>query len=206
MDIPLEVYLRPTRLIDCGARSIKEKAQDLTKGQRTTVEKARSLFYFVRDGIKYNPYPPFGHPELYGASLTLARGEGYCVQKAILLAALARAAGTPARLRFAAIRNHLSPRKLVEVMGTNLFIWHGYDELFIEDKWVKATPTFDAKMCQKNRIIPVEFDGENDAVFHSHNRDGKLHIEYVKDHGHYQDVPLDRILAFFKAYGVQDIE
>ena len=198
----MEKYLRPTPTIDCDNESIKENAQNLIKGQQQVIDKAKSLFYFVRDEIKYNPYVQFDLLEDYQASKTLERGDGFCIQKAVLLAALARAAGIPARLRHADIRNHLIPDKLMEIMGTNLFAFHGYDELYIEGKWIKATPAFDLKMCQENRIIPVEFDGKGDAIFHSHNLDGKLHIEYIQGHGHYDDLPFDKILdTAIQTYG-----
>lgn len=198
----MEQYLKPTPTIDCDTSSIKEKAQDLTKQQEKVIEKAKSLFYFVRDDIKYHMHLPQHLLEHYRASWILDRGQGYCVQKAVLLVALARAVGIPARLRFADIRNHLVSKELAEQMMTDLFVYHAYGELYIEGKWVKATPAFDRKMCQEKRIIPVEFDGKNHAMFHSHNRDGKLHIEYVRDHGHYQDVPLDEILdARIQTYG-----
>jgi len=196
-------YLRPTPAIDCDSASIKRKAEDLTKGQYEARDKARSLFYFVRDEIKYRPHIVSDLLEDYRASKILHTGEGWCVQKAVLLAALARAAGIPARLHLADIRNYLVSDRLKELMGTNLFVYHGYDELYIEGKWVKATPAFDLKMCQDNRIVPVEFDGKSDAIFHSHNVDGELHIEYVEDHGCYQDLPLDEILtAFAQVYGL----
>ena len=207
MSLPIEEYLKPTSFIDCGANSIKEKAQALTNGQGQISDKARSLFYFVRDKIKYNMYSPFYLPEYYRASTILRRREGYCVQKAVLLAALARATGIPTRLRFADIRNHALSPKAAEAIGTNLLVCHAYDELHIDGKWVKTAPTFDIKTCQENRIIPVEFDGKNDAIFHSHNQDGKLHIEYVHDHGHYQDVPLDEILnAWTQAYSSERVK
>ena len=207
MNLPIEEYLKPTSSIDCEANSIKEKAQDLTKGQEQITEKARSLFYFVRDEIKYNMYSPFHLPEHYRASTILDRGEGYCVQKAALLAALARAVGIPTRLRFADIRNHTLTKKAAETLGTNLLVYHAYDEFYIGGRWIKAAPTFDIKMCQENRIIPVEFDGKNDALLHSHNQDGKLHIEYVRDYGSYQDVIVDEILdALNKTYGVERVE
>ena len=198
MSFTVAEYLKPTDIIDCEARSIKEKAQDLTRGQREITERAKSLFYFVRDEIKYNLYVPHYLPEHYRASATLSRGEGYCVQKAVLLAALARAIGMPTRLRFADIRNYLIPEKLEAERGTNIFFYHGYDEFYIEGRWVKAAPTFDLKICQKNRLIPVEFNGKNDAILHPRNQDGKLHIEYIHDHGYYQDVPLDDILSVQK--------
>ena len=195
-------YLEATPFIDCDAWSIKGKAQYLTRGQEKAIDKTRSLFYFVRDEIRYNPYSPHYSLGHYVASTILQRREGYCVQKAVLLAALARAVGILSRLRFADIKNYHVPKKLAEQMGTNLFVYHGYDELFIERRWVKATPAFDLRMCQENHIIPIEFDGKNHAIFHSHNQDGKLHIEYVRDHGHYQDAPLQEIIdAATRAYG-----
>ena len=186
-------YLKPTFFVDCNNKLIQQKTVYLTKEREDITDKAKSLFYFVRDEIKYNFYTPKSLPEHYRASNILSQREGYCVQKAVLLCALARAAGIRARLGFATIRNNIVPEKLSKVMGTNIFVYHGYVELHIEGKWVKATPTFDIRMCEENRIIPVEFDGKNDAMFHSHNRDGKLHIEYLTDLGRYNDIPLDKI-------------
>ena len=30
-------------------------------------------------------------------------------------------------------------------MGTDLFVYHGYAELFLDGKWVKATPAFNVE-------------------------------------------------------------
>jgi len=187
----MERYLKATATIDCETSSIKEKAQSLTGGGEQIVEKAKRLFYFVRDEIKYNPYSALYPIE---ASATLERGSGFCVQKAVLLVALARATKIPARLGFADIRNHIIPEKLAKVLRTDLFVYHGYAELYIEGKWVKATPAFDLKLCQKNRLIPVEFDGRHDAMLPSHNLDGKIYIQYVEDRGYYDDLPFDTII------------
>lgn len=186
-------YLKPTPIIDCDHWIIKEKADELTKRQKEVKEKARNLFYFVRDGIKYDPYMPRYLQEHFRASNTLVRKDGFCVQKAVLLVALSRAVGIPARIGFAVIRNHLLPEKMAKMIHGNTLPEHGYAELYLRDRWIKTTPVFDLGMCQKNRIVPVEFDGENDAKFHSHNQDGQLHIEYVMDRGPYDDVPLDAI-------------
>jgi len=191
--LKMEKYLKSTFFIDCDTSSIKEKAQQLTEGRRQNVAKAKSLFYFVRDEIRYNPYLPKYLREDFRASKVLSTGDGYCVQKAVLLVALARAAGIPSRLGFAMIRNNLMPYKLCEVMKTNIFPWHGYAELYLKGKWVKATPAFDLKMCQENNIVPVEFDGQIDAKFNLYNREGKLHIEYLMDRGLFDDVPLAQI-------------
>jgi transglutaminase-like putative cysteine protease len=194
----MEEYLCCTSFIDCDHQSVIKKAAHLTKGQERVTEKSVSLFYFVRDEIKYNPYLFTTLPENLRATATLQKGEGFCVQKAVLLAALSRSVGIPARLRFADIKNHIVPKKLAEMMPTDLFLWHGYNELHIDGKWVKVTPTFDIKMCRENQIVPVEFDGKKDSVFHSHTLDGRLHIEYIRDHGHYRDVPLDKIVDCYR--------
>jgi len=189
----LEKYLKPTSTFDSDSESIEEKAREFTQGKKDAIEKARALFYFVRDGISYNIYVPKHMPEHFRASNTLARGKGYCVQKAVLLVALARAAGIPARLGCAKIRNYLVPPKVLEILKSDIFPWHGYAELYLDGKWVKATPAFDLKMCQEYRLIPVEFDGRNDARFHPLNLDGESHIEYLLDRGPFDDVPLAEI-------------
>jgi transglutaminase-like putative cysteine protease len=190
----LERYLRPTFVIDSDNQLVKGKAWDLTKGQEDPADEAKSLFYFVRDQIKYNMYVPFHLLEHYKASTILRKGEGYCVQKAVLMAALARATDIPARLGFADIVNHLLPEKFLEIYGTNLLVYHGFTELYLSDIWIRVTPIFDADMCRKHRIIPVDFDGKTDARFHQVNQDGKLHIEYVRYYGSFEDLPLDRML------------
>lgn len=190
----MERYLRPTPTIDCDNELIKEKARNLTENQKDVAGKAQSLFYFVRDEISYSIYVLSDLPEYYRASRTMENGEGFCIQKAVLMAALARAVGIPARLCLAAIRNHQAPAKVTELFRGNLFPTHGYNELYIEGKWIKAAPTFNLKLCQKNRFIPVEFDGKHDVTLPSRNLDGELHIEYIQDHGHFDDLPFDLIV------------
>ena len=203
----LDLYLRPTFAIDSNSEVIEEKAALLTEKCNSQKEKAKELFYFVRDELKYNPYLALGSIEDYRASKTLQRGEGFCIQKAVVLAALARAVGIPARLGFADIRNYLASKELMEMMGTNLFVYHGYSELWLNNKWVKATPAFNIEMCNKFDIKPVEFDGVTDGVFHERNKKGELHIEYVKYHGTYADLPFKEIMQAFKdQYLVTDKE
>jgi transglutaminase-like putative cysteine protease len=204
----MDRYLRPTFVVDCDSPSIKEKSGNLTEDHEDNIRKAQSLFYFVRDEIKYNLYVSRSLPEHFRASNTLSGGDGYCVQKAVLLVALARAAGIPAGLGFARIRNNLLPEKTLNLLGTNILPFHGYAEFYLNGKWVKATPAFDLKLCERNRIIPVEFDGVSDAIFHPYNRDGKLHIEYLKDLGRqYEDLPLDKLHeALIKTFGKIDFD
>lgn len=186
-------YLKPTFFIDSDAEPVKEKALELTEGVKGEKEKAKRIFYFVRDEIKYNALSPRSCPETFRASYVLSEREGYCVQKAVLLVALSRAAGIPARLRFAEIRNHFMPPDFLELRGTNVFPYHGYTDLYLTGTWIKATPTYDLRTCQKAGLIPVDFDGEHDAMLPPYTRDGRPHIEYVKDRGPYKDLPFGKI-------------
>ena len=193
----LDLYLKPTFVVDSNSEVVQKKATSLTERCVSQKEKAKELFYFVRDRIKYNPYLALCSLEDYRASKTLLRGEGFCIQKAVVLVAVARAVGIRARLGFADIRNYLAPKELIELMGTNVFFYHGYSELWLNNKWVKATPAFNIEMCDKFDIKPVEFDGSSDAVFHDRNKKGELHIEYLKYHGTFADLPFREIMRVF---------
>jgi transglutaminase-like putative cysteine protease len=161
-----------------------------------------ALFYAVRDGIRYDPYRPFHRPEHYRASLTLRHGSGFCIPKAALLCALGRACGIQSRLGFATVRNHLTSEKLFEFMGTDLFVFHGYTEFFLQGRWVKATPTFNVELCRRRGVDPLEFDGVHDALFQSFDREKRLFMEYLEYHGSFADVPVEAILAAWKrVYG-----
>ncbi len=189
----MEEYLKPTSIVNFDYPTVKNKAQEITIGQKRNVDKARSLFYFVRDNIKYNPYLPRYLTEHFRASNTLARREGFCITKAALLIAMSRAVGIPARFHFVILRNHLLPEKMAELLVSNVIPDHSFAEFYLAGKWVGATPAFDLEMCQKYGIVPVEFDGKNDAKFHSRTQDGRLHIEYIFDRGTYADVPVEEI-------------
>lgn len=163
-------------------------------------KKAVALYYAVRDGFPYNPYCFTLEKACYKASFTIAAGEGFCIQKAILLAAAARAIGIPACLGFGNVINHLATDQLKQLMGTNLFVFHGYTSLFIDGKWVKATPAFNLAMCEKFDTKPLEFDGRSDSVFHPYDKKGNHHMEYVHDYGCFDDMPHDLMVREMKQH------
>lgn len=157
------------------------------------------LFAAVRDEVRYDPYSLPADPDDYCASAVLAAGSGYCVPKAVLLAAAARAAGIPSRLGFADVRNHLQSDRLLSVMGTDLFVFHGYSIIFIDGQWRKASPAFNRELCARFGVAPLDFDGSSDALLHAHSGSGERYMEYVRDHGSFQDLPLDEIIAAYRA-------
>jgi transglutaminase-like putative cysteine protease len=160
----------------------------------------------VRDGIWYDPYYPFYLPEHYRASNVLKSGRGYCVCKASLLCALGRACGIPTRVGFADVRNHLASAQLLEMMGTDLFVYHGFTEFCLEGKWVMATPAFNKELCLKHKVAPLEFNGREDSIFQPYNLEKKKFMEYVTYHGSFSDIPVGRIVkAWEAAYGADKV-
>jgi transglutaminase-like putative cysteine protease len=127
----------------------------------------------------------------------IERGMGWCVPKAALLAACARAAGIPARVGYADVKNHITTPELTAKMGTDLFVFHGYTEFLLEGKWVKATPAFNLSLCTRFRVKPLEFDGTADSLFHPFDEDDRRHMEYVRERGSFADVPADEIKRVF---------
>jgi transglutaminase-like putative cysteine protease len=193
----VDTCLRSGDYVDSAAPEIVAFTTRVCGDATDDVTRAVRLYYAVRDGIVYTPYCDFRSRETFRASACLARGAGFCVAKAALLAAAARAAGIPARMGFADVRNHLTTPKLRRLMGTDTFYHHGYTELHLQGKWVKATPAFDRSLCEKFGVRPLEFDGREDSLFHPYDVAGRRHMEYVCDHGPSTDVPVDDILDIF---------
>ena len=198
----MKEFLASGRYVDSAHPAVIEFAGKNSIG-KTKRERAVSLYYAVRDQIRYNPFLDFSTDAVFRASECLATGQGFCIGKAALLAACARAEAIPARVGFADVKNHLTTPALRARMGTDLFIYHGFTELLLEGKWVKATPAFNLALCRRFRVKPLEFDGREDSIFHPFDEQDRRHMEYVRDHGSHADVPVAQIMqAFREAYPV----
>ena len=87
-------------------------------------------------------------------------------------------------------------------MGTDLFAWHGYSELLLDDRWFKLSTAFNIELCDRFGVKTLEFDGTADALMHPFDKAGNRHMEYVRQRGSFDDLPLDEILAdFAEIYG-----
>ena len=193
-------YQKPGRYIDSDDPAVAAFAKAHVKGTNEK-DRAISLYYAVRDAIRYNPFLDFSKPEAFQASAVLEAGEGFCVGKASLLAACGRAAGLETRVGFADVKNHLTSPRLAEAMGTDLFVYHGFTEFRIGGKWVKCTPAFNLELCRRFRVKPLEWDGATDSIFHPFDEDNRRHMEYLRDRGSFADVPVGDIQkAFREAY------
>ncbi len=165
------------------------------------------LYYAVRDGLRYDPYSMDMDGANFTASTIAKQKAAFCIPKAILLTACARAAAIPARIGYADVRNHLcSPKLKAAMAGNDLFMYHGYVEMHLEGKWVKSTPAFNLELCEKVGIEALGFNGRDDSMMHPFDKAGRQHMEYVQDHGHFIDHPHERIQTTFKeVYGDLDI-
>jgi len=181
--------LSPTALIDSDHPAVAAFAGRHGRGASDR-ERAVALYYAVRDGFRYDPYRLDLSPAGMRASTVIANGYGWCVTKAALLAAACRATGIPARVGYADVRNHLSTERMREVMQTDVFHWHGYTDILIEGEWRKATPAFNVELCERFDLLPLEFDGRADSLYHPFDRQGHRHMEYVAQRGSFDDVPL----------------
>ncbi len=202
----LAPWLRPTDIIDADHPDILAFVARHAAGAADERERAVRLYRAVRDGIRYDPYTPFHLPEHYRSSRVLREGRGFCIPKASLLCAAARAAGIPARPGFAHVRNHLATRQLLDYLGSDLFAWHAFAELYLGGKWVKATPAFNRELCERHGVPPLEFDGLEDSIFQPFNGEGRRYMEYVAFLGSFDDIPVAEIVAGFRAaYGEERV-
>lgn len=193
----MDAYLQSTPIIESRDPVVRSFAMESAGDAPDHKTCAVRLYYAVRDGIRYDPYCIDLSVAGLCATATLRAGRGWCVSKAVLLAACCRAMGVPARLGFADVRNHLSTERMRALMKTDVFYWHGYTSIYVNDQWVKATPAFNIELCRRFHIRPLEFDGQRDSLYHPFDLDGNRHMEYLNYRGEFDDVPIDAIRESF---------
>lgn len=193
-------FLAPGQHVDAQHPAVISFAETQTREAHGEREAAVRLYYAVRDGIRYDAYLAGSSLEALRASDVLRAGRGWCVSKAVLLAACCRAVGIGARVGFADVRNHLSTARMREFMGTDVFYYHGYAQLRIEGRWLKATPAFNIELCEKMGLLPLEFEGISDSLYHPFDREGRQHMEYIRDHGVFDAVPVEEMVASWRLH------
>jgi transglutaminase-like putative cysteine protease len=194
-------YLAGSTYFDCTSEGIQRFARETVAGEAADTGKAVRLFYAVRDGWRYDPFKLRLDRAEYVASNVHAAGHGYCITKAILLVAAARAAGIPAAIGLADVVNHLTTEKLKARMGGKTrFIDHAYAALHVGGRWLKAVPAFNIELCRRFGVRPTEFDGRADALYQEFDAHDRRHMEYVQDHGVWSDFPYEKVAADFRSF------
>ena len=198
----MQKYLKSTYFVESQHKEIIAYTKKNISKTDTKIEQIISLYYAVRDGFLYNPYHLILKAEAFKASFMLTKNYGNCVEKACLLAACARHIGVPSRFGFAIVRNHIGTEKIEALLKTNLLVFHGYNEFFLNGKWIKATPAFNKELCEKLGVAPLEFDGKTDSIFQEYDRKGGDFMEYVHEYGIFDDFPFEMFASEIrKHYG-----
>ncbi len=190
----MDEYLQPNEFLDSDELTVRAFASAHAAGASSDTEKAVKLYYAVRDGFQYDPYVLDLRREGLKASKLLTRTRGYCVEKAVLLAASTRAVGIPSRLSFYIVRNHIATDRLEKVLEKDYLVFHGAAEMLLEGKWRKATPAFNKKLCDFLGVEPLEFDGTRDSIFQEFDKSGNVFMEYLHDYGAFSDLPYEMYL------------
>src|SRR5215468_3557434 len=151
-------FLGHGRFIDSDAPTVVAFAREAAAGAADDTDRVLRLFGAVRDGIRYDPYVDMGDPANFRASSVLAAGRGFCIGKAALLAAGARALGVPARVGYADVRNDLTSARMYDYIKSDVLVRRSYADLLLDGRWIKATPAFDLVLCQKVGLQPLNFD------------------------------------------------
>lgn len=191
---PGDAYLAPTYFLDHDNALVTDFARRAADGETDPVKVAVKLFYAVRDEFRYDPFAIWLAPEKFQASIVVKQGYGFCITKAVLLAAAARACGIPAAIGLSDVINHFTSPKLKEAMGhRDVFLHHGYATLYLDGKWVKAAPAFNIELCNRFGVPPTDFDGRSDAILQKYDAQKNLRMEYLRDHGYWSDLPFNRV-------------
>lgn len=196
--------LEATDLIDSTHPGIAACALRLCVAQLSPKERACQLFRFVRDEIAYEFLPRLEREE-YRASRVLEAGKGFCVQKAILLCALGRAAGIPTALVLSDLRDATLPEALVRALGTDTLYHHGLNALYLDGRWMLADASLPQALCERRGYRPAHFDGAADAMLAPTTLAGSPHAIYEKIHGAYSEFPFEQMVqAFREGYAKAD--
>lgn len=191
-----DLYLKPGKYVNSDHPDIVEKVAKLTKGCTADIEKAKILFEYVRDSHNQNQC------ESYKASDILKCGGNLCYQRAVLLAALCRAAGIPARLRLQVVTMKEWEKENRTIIEGSFA--HGITEIKLKNEWHLYEPTGNPQKWitwtqdeTRGSEMPVHFHPERDCllpyddkiilektlpkVFHDWGKEVKEKIEKIKE-------------------------
>ncbi len=200
VSLGIELYLTPTYFVDAEHPAIIEFVKNTIGNETDKQKNAVKLYYAVRDGWKYNPYNiDLNHEALKASSLFNRKNKsGYCIEKACLYVAFLSAAAIPAKFCFFDVKNHIGVEKLVELLKTDVLVFHACVEVYLNERWIKATPAFNKELCDYLKVSPLEFDGIHDSIFQQYDVQGAVFMEYLKEYGTFHDIPHDMFVMLLK--------
>jgi transglutaminase-like putative cysteine protease len=196
MTASLKQLCEPTEFLDYTAPAVQAFIVDaISDPSHSPRNLAIDLYYAVRDRIHYEIYGADLSRSGLTASAVVTRRRGLCIHKSVLFAACARALAIPSRLMFVDVRNHLASPRLKSLLQSDVLSYHCFAEVHLDGTWIKATPVFNEALCRLYRIRPLEFDGETDSVLHPYDEVGRAFLEVTHEHGVFDDLPHERLIA-----------
>lgn len=192
-------YLKPTYYFDFDNDLIQNLISEVKKDDSKNNQAIR-IYTKIRDEWLYDPYHISFSKQKYRASHIAQKTTGNCVEKSILLIACLRALNIPARLHLGKVKNHIAVERLEEKFGTNELTPHGMVNVFLNNEWLKMSPAFNATLCEKFNVEPLDFDGYTNSYLQQYNTQGDLFMEYLEDYGHFNDVPLKFMIENLKTH------
>lgn len=160
-------YMIPSERIDSDNPRIVEKMKELLTNTTGDTEKVRILFEFVRD-LKENPDVPCAKD--LKASDVLECGINGCYGRSVLLAALCRSAGIPARLHLQKVI--IKDGKVSENGKSDLQFGHLLTGIYLNGEWrIFETVGNNKKWKQWMGDYPVagdatvQFKADSDCLF-----------------------------------------
>lgn len=175
-----------TGIVKMQTESISNKVEELTKGAKTDEGKAKAIFLFVRDSIKFG----WVYPQDIPAEEVLKNRKGVCMQKTNLLVAMAREAGLKARFHFIYVEKSALEDFLLDFAYKN---WvnpfpHTFPEIYLNGKWVSMEATIDKELheiCISKKINFGKYPEIVNNVSIDFSPDGvkghQQHVEVTKD-------------------------
>jgi len=194
----MDEFLKDTSLLDFNNSAFERFTENIDASGSPT-DTAIKLYFLVRDTFLYDPYHLNLTHEGLKASNVLAKKRAWCVEKSTVLAACARKFGIPSKRGYAIVVNHIGVEKLTTYLKRSEIVFHGFVELYLEDKWVKCTPAFDKRICRISGVTPLDWDGQSDSMFQAFNQNNQF-MEYIHFYGSFNDVPVDLMNAEMKKY------
>jgi transglutaminase-like putative cysteine protease len=166
----MQNYLATTYMSDHDDPWLMKLAEEMINGAITPVEKARRIFGYVRDRVRFGlAY------SRSTATQTLKRGYGDCLGKSNAQVALLRSMDIPARFRWAKVESvilhHLVADFLYRQMPPTAS--HFWPECFLDGRWISCEafldkPLYDGMLKKdlitKEQVPTIEWDGKSDLT------------------------------------------
>lgn len=143
-------YIAPSGYVDSDHPEIVALARSLTSKLTDDRDKVKAIHAWVTGNISYDyaAYLNGGGQEIKKASEVLAAREGLCRDYAMLTAALARAAGVPARVVYGQAGSNPGWDDQ----------YHAWNEFLINGQWVSLDTTWDAGYIKNGKFVRAQSD------------------------------------------------